>query len=235
MYAVNGAGIKSESVKSNELIIDTTPPNMQCKIQYGTNLLTNPDFQEDLSVGCTFHPTGKVPQQSQKNTISLSFGESIQQTVQTSHHRKYQITILAQPRHQNTTKNSSLIGEGINFVKEAHLEVSLPNHNQIILLQNFHRQNEWEVFHLYFIAHASDSEIRLTSLSRYGQVEIDKIEIMEMVCEEKTPDPVHVHLKHYPSGKSSISSTWMATDMESPVVHNLWAIGYTPGECLSHK
>ncbi|KAI0239584.1 hypothetical protein LSAT2_009684 [Lamellibrachia satsuma] len=47
VYAVNGAGLKSATVSSDGVVIDSTPPLPVHKFQLGLNLLKNPSFEEN--------------------------------------------------------------------------------------------------------------------------------------------------------------------------------------------
>ena len=113
---MNGAGLKSDAVKTNGVIVDSSPPLSSCSIQYGFNTLINADFEKDLSFGWTHNDPNLETDLAGGRYVSLEKDRFIEQTVVTSPQGKYRVTVAMR--------------SGERSGQQSHLDVDMAGHHR---------------------------------------------------------------------------------------------------------
>ena len=238
VYAVNGAGLKSATVSSDGVVIDSTPPLPLHNFQLGRNFLKNPSFEEDtpqpgtkeavpsewMGQG-TLHltsSTGDVGAQDGQTFLDVVSGY-IEQTVATTEMTKYRVTFYV-----HSPNNDHFHSQQLGFVR-------LPGFHAAFAIEP--TMTDWQKHVYYFIANDSTSAIKVGAVGHKTGFLLDNVQIQEVgrgqrssSADQRDMDnsPILVHLNsrgHY----TALTAAWDVEDPESPVTNYFWAIGTVRG------
>ncbi len=175
VFAVDAAGLKSETVVTKGFVPDVTPPVPLARIQTGGNLINNPSF-EDSTMDWNIDPSNSsyilsVSRGNAKdgNKVVLVNGE-ISKAIETVPGNHYILSFYT--THVSSDENVFLHQEGV---------VEIPGEKHVFRL--YHRENHgivhsnmWQKNEFNFIA---DNEVSLISLKSFGchGIYVDEISV----------------------------------------------------------
>ena len=242
MYAFNGAGLKSDGVSSDGVVIDSTPPEVLHKFQLGPNLLKNPSFEEDIgtreAVPKEWEGLGTCYVTASTDDVSAPDGNTfldvvsgyVNQTVATTKLTKYRVMFFA--RSPDTIRFHS---QQLGFVR-------LPGvHSAFVVEPPATTSRElWQTHVYYFTASDSVSTVNIGAIGHKTGFLLDNVQIQEVGEGRRSPStdqrdpanshvqPMHVHLNS--RGRfTALTAAWDVEDPESPVRNYYWAIGTVRG------
>ena len=225
IYAVNGAGLQSNGMRTDGVIVDTTAPMNASSIKYGFNLLLNPSFESDMDQGWIHKGVTVIKDTNGAMYIILKNKATVEQSVVTKPGSKYVVTL-----HTRPSQNGSATAEN-------HLAIEAPSHHQVLLVhrsQQTSANSLWMKHQVYFTAALGTmtSTLRLSSHGKHSCVEVDDVSVQEMMAEyddsNDGSNAIHVVIQTH-ENISSVIASWMLTDAEVPITKYMWAVGYVPG------
>lgn len=154
IYAVNGAGMTSAPVKSNGLIIDTTPPVPGSYIRYEDNIIVNSEFDEDINTGWT---ADEVMVYTDDNTgetyarLDAPDVSSLSQNVTTTVDTKYRLILTTRAHVTGTSSTVSFLAIDVK-----------DNHQVIGVIQPPDQTSKWTSQYIYFNAETTETSVVVT-------------------------------------------------------------------------
>ncbi|XP_078682372.1 uncharacterized protein LOC144916849 [Branchiostoma floridae x Branchiostoma belcheri] len=250
VYAVDAAGLWSPPAVSDGITVDTTAPVPLDMFNFGTNLLSNPSFEDVQGVATGGLPASWLisgianissPSQatSQNGRRYLLLLGSVSQAISSIPGEKYRITFHASPIFPSNTP--ALSQEGYVQAPDMHRVFQLyqrPSHlegTQLHLDTNI----TWHQHVFYFTAVHIVSNIIIGSAGLWSGIALDNIQVQRMhLAHQHSPvdpnfpahetSPVRLHTR-FVHGWTSVHAAWHFVDPESPIVDYSWAVGTARG------
>lgn len=257
VYAINAVGLQSETVVSDGIVIDATPPVPEAFVQFGANLIINPSFEVDsadavvdltdsaaIQAKCAanFSPaswnilnnTCSVAikplanvAQDGKNMLLL-FG-TIEQTVSNLQiGSRFRIQFYAS--HHAASHYPTLSNEVVLQIgAERHVLLLFPRVSRID--QSLDDWIPWQKHVYYFTAKKNSVSIKLGTASNRGGILLDNVSVESYDTAPASTDLVSIHSARIQDW-SSIHASWNFVDVDSPIVNYQWAIGKCSGSSI---
>ena len=241
VYAYNAAGLKSVGTNTDGYVIDSTPPLPIHKFQFGSNLLNNPSFDEDIGGGGTvpkdwegrgtfyIKRSGNIKAHDGQSFLDVVSGY-VEQTITTVKMKKYRVSFYV--RSPDTARFYS---QKVGFLR-------LPGFHAAFIVEPTASTSgdSWQKHVYYFIASNSSSIITIGALGHKTGFRLDNVNVQEISVGRRSPStdptdpanshvqPMHVHLNS--RGRyTALTAAWDVEDPESPVNNYYWAIGTVRG------
>ena len=249
IYATDLVGHTSDTVVSDGVVIDKTPPVRQYHLSFGDNLLTNPSF-EDISTSVTIEElnlTHSCPYDSpqywllakdscgitvtatadhvQNGATFLVLKGTISQTV-TGINRESVYSLTFYTSHVATEDSSKSNSEGfVSFNGEKHVIVlhSKPNRSD-----HKYVQMSWQYNSFTFRPKDSEIKIEIGAFENSVGIAIDNVELKESISTNDNGNNAEGHVRAHTvflHDWSSLHASWNFIDDESGIQEYLWAIG----------
>lgn len=253
VYAINGAGLQSDTIVSDGVIVDVSPPIAEGQIQFGPNIIINPSFESDsvvltitdwtdlLSIGdkcaADFSPSAwniepdscsvvvrPLASIAHNGQAFLLLYGSIQQTLSgLSIGQQYRILFYAS--HYTVSHYPTMNHEAmLQIGNEKHVLLLFPRPSRSDDDQTQGHLISWQKHVFYFMAKTTSIILKLGTTSNRNGIIIDDVNVQE-VSSAASPDN-HVRAQSVQiQDWSSVHAVWSFVDAESPVVDYQWAIG----------
>ncbi|XP_070562336.1 uncharacterized protein [Ptychodera flava] len=251
IIAVDAAGLESQPVISDGVVVDTTPPQVLQKFDFGDNVLRNPSFEDTIASNTSetmfesCKPSGtpadwQVDGKAEVHACEAGIAQDglslllvrgeISQTFASFPGEKYRLSFHA----SHSTKSSVPVISQEGFFKVSRL------HKVFKLYQySASRKNDtvvWQEQLEYFIADENETTVDIGSFGT-GAIIVDNVRIRHL--KEGVPQHQYNPTKQLASGVHvtirsvgdwhTVHANWDVVDVESPVTENLWAIGTVKG------
>ena len=241
VYAINGAGLKSDGVSSDGLVMDSTPPAILHKFRLGPNLLKNPSFEDDSgtreAAPKDWGAMGKVFVTKGAGVLSASHGQMfvdivsgyVKQNVATETLKKYRVTFYV-----HAPDTARFHSQQLGYVR-------LPEVHAVFVVLSATSGEPWQKHVHYFMADDSVSTVNIGAVGHKTGFLLDNVSVQEVGLGRRGPatdlrdpvsshvQPMHVHVTSRGS-YTAVTAAWDVEDPESPVTGHSWAIGTVRGE-----
>ena len=200
--AVDGAGLMSTAVKSDGVMVDTTPPLSASAIKYGANII---NLQSEIDLDST------------KNT-------DMKKTFTTTPGKKYRLTVYTRPSQNKKSVSNS----HINIELPSHNQIMLvhgstdPKINSLWTKHQLYFVAIKGTSNLRISPHGKHSSVQVNKIT---------VQEMSTTYVGNTvgADAIHAYVQTH-NNISSVIATWMFQDPEVPITKYIWAIGYVAGK-----
>ena len=229
--ATNGAGLESDKVYSDGVLVDLTAPQSYSRHEINDNLLLNPSFESE-----TLYPWSssndileiKYDLPHEGRQFICMTNNTISQRVGTTRNINYRVS-FATKRHfrGDTSQSAATCFVDVGLTSELFVLTDKSNLND-----SFH--NEWVFHHVYF--HALNDETTLTLGTEETDMSVcfDNI-ILREISETRSDDEtgiIHVVAKAS-TENTELFVSWNTADFESSIVETLIAFGTVQGKLIN--
>lgn len=254
VYAINGAGLHSDTVISDGVTIDTTKPDALGQIQFGSNFIENPSFEfdpvgetltrwDDMSAiqakcfaefspsswnlgndSCTAIIRPLSPIAQNDQAFLIIYG-SIQQTLSgLSTGKRYRIMFYSS--HYIESHYPTMSHEAfLQIGDEKHILLLFPRPSRSDVVHTSDDAVSWQKHVFYFKATNTSLILKLGTISNRNGIMLDYVSVQELSSSSAVlGNHVSVH-SVFVQDWSSVHAVWNFVDADSPIVDYKWAVG----------
>lgn len=251
VVAVNGAGLRSQATVNGGVIIQPARPEGRVCVGEGSQVLTNPSFENDTESGVPCPPTPlSVATATHGWDLDTSFVQVLTYSQTTPPHGCSALSFIGSISQSVdsqvtlTAGSSYLLSFWFRYEALPHragVRVQVPSSGVDTLVSRSSDTSGWSRAQVQFTAAATpDSQTRIILSSALSQspVQIDRVTVSGCGQYQSMPStnlsvtwPAAIQLNHQviSSSKVILSAMWGVVDPLSGMEGYWWAVGTTPG------